>query len=263
MHNNKKPQRQRYLNSILHLLPLALLLPVASAQAELLEDAKGTLTLRNFYIHRNFVDDRATRSKAEEWTQSFILDLQSGYTEGPVGFGIDILGLWSVKLDGGKGTGGTQLLPVGKDGKPADDFGRLAVAGKLRFSKTEAKLGEWSPALPILRSDDGRSLPQTFQGGMFTSKEIRNLTLYGGRFRGNSPRDDSSLEDMSWVGNASVTSDRFSFAGAEYAFNDNRTLLGAWFGQLEDIYKQRYFQVVHSQPLGKDWTLGANLGYFD
>jgi len=246
-------------------LPLVItgLLPGEPVQADFLEDGQGTLTLRNFYIHRNFVEDSATRSKAEEWTQSFILDLKSGYSEGPIGFGIDMLGLWSVKLDGGKGTGGTQLLPVGKDGDPADQFGRLAVAGKLRFSKTEVKAGEWSPALPILRSDDGRSLPQTFQGGMFTSKEIKNLTVYGGRFRGNSPRDDSSLNDMSWVGNSSVTSDRFSFAGAEYAFNDNRTLVGAWFGQLEDIYKQRYFQLVHTQPLGKDWSLGANLGYFD
>ncbi|QQE90654.1 OprD family porin [Azotobacter chroococcum] len=244
-------------------LAFALLLAGTGAQAAFVDDAKGTLTLRNFYIHRNFVDDGATRSKAEEWTQSFILDLQSGYTEGPIGFGIDVLGLWSVKLDGGKGTSGTQLLPVGKDGDPADQFGRLAVAGKLRFSRTEVKAGEWSPALPILRSDDGRSLPQTFQGGMLTSKEIKNLTVYGGRFRGNSPRDDSSLNDMSWVGNSSVTSDRFSFAGAEYAFNGNRTTVGAWFGQLEDIYKQRYFQLTHTQPLGKDWSLGANLGYFD
>jgi len=261
MKNSNKPSLLNRPRTIA--LPLLLAGVLPGAQAEFLDDAKGTLTLRNFYIHRNFVDDGATRSKAEEWTQSFILDLQSGYTEGPIGFGIDVLGLWSVKLDGGKGTSGTQLLPVGKDGDPADQFGRLAVAGKLRFSKTEVKAGEWSPALPILRSDDGRSLPQTFQGGMLTSKEVRNLTLYGGRFRGNSPRDDSSLNDMSWVGNSSVTSDRFSFAGAEYAFNDNRTLVGAWFGQLEDIYKQRYFQLTHTQPLGKDWSLGANLGYFD
>ncbi|EGH35606.1 OprD family outer membrane protein, partial [Pseudomonas syringae pv. japonica str. M301072] len=43
--------------------------------------------------------------------------------------------------------------------------------------KTELKVGEWMPVLPILRSDDGRSLPQTFQGGQITSKEIDGLTL--------------------------------------------------------------------------------------
>jgi hypothetical protein len=83
---------------------------------------------------------------------------------------MDVLGLYSQKLDGGKGTGGTQLLPIHDDGRPADNFGRLALKAKL--SKTELKVGEWMPVLPILRSDDGRSLPQTFRGGQVTSNEI-------------------------------------------------------------------------------------------
>uniref|UniRef100_UPI0032DE8A8F OprD family outer membrane porin n=1 Tax=Azotobacter salinestris TaxID=69964 RepID=UPI0032DE8A8F len=143
-------------------LGLAGVLP--SAQAGFLEDATGTLTLRNFFINRDFKGDNATRSKAEEWTQNVILDLKSGYTQGPVGFGVDVLGLYSVKLDGGKGTGGTQLLPLGRNGDPADHFGRIAVSGKMKFSETELRVGEWYLVLPILRSDDGRSLPQTFQG---------------------------------------------------------------------------------------------------
>ncbi|TBW09341.1 OprD family porin [Azotobacter chroococcum] len=248
-------------------LACALLLAGTGAQAAFVDDAKGTLTLRNFYIHRNFVDDGATRSKAEEWTQSFILDLKSGYTEGPVGFGVDVLGLYSLKLDGGKGTGGTQLLPLDKDGKPADHFGRIAVSGKMKYSETELRVGEWFLVLPILRADDGRSLPQTFQGSMLTSKEIKNLSLYAGHITGNSPRDDGSMEDMTLNGTSPYTSDRksddFDFGGAEYSFNGKRTTVGAWYARLKDIYKQRYFQVLHTQPLGKEWTLGANLGYFD
>jgi hypothetical protein len=243
-------------------LSAALALPFTAYAAGFADDANSTLTLRNYYINRNFVDE-ATQNKAEEWTQSFILDTKSGFTEGPVGLGMDVLSMWSVKLDGGKGTTGTQLLPVHGDGRPADEFGRLAGAGKLRFSKTELKVGEWALVLPILASNDGRSLPQTFQGGMLTSKEIQNLTLYIGRVRGNSPRNDASLEELSWTGNAHVTSDRFNFTGAEYTFNEGHTMIGIWFAQLEDIYKQRYFQVVHNQPLGKDWTFGANIGYFN
>ncbi|MDH4583432.1 OprD family porin, partial [Pseudomonas sp. BN415] len=238
-------------------------LPVQAADEHgFVEDATATLNLRNFYMNRNFVSDSATQGKAEEWTQSFILDAKSGFTEGPVGFGVDMLGLLSVKLDGGKGTRGTQLLPVHDDGRPADDFGRLAMAGKMRVSKTELKVGEWMPVLPILRSDDGRSLPQTFQGGQVTSQEIDGLTLYGGQFRQNSPRNDASLDDMSMNGRAAFTSDRFNFAGGEYAFNEKRTLVGLWYAELEDIYQQQYLQVIHSQPVG-DWTLGANLGYFN
>lgn len=232
-------------------------LPGAAQAAGFVDDAKVNLNLRNYYINRNFVDDSA-QNYAEEWTQNFILDAKSGFTEGTVGFGLDALGLLSIKLDGGRGTAGTQLLPVHDDGRPADDWGRLAVAGKARVSKTELKVGEWMPVLPILRSDDGRSLPQTFRGGQVTSQEIAGLNLYGGQFRQNSPRNDGSMEDMSFGGGAS---DRFNFAGGDYTFNDTRTLVGVWYAELEDVYQQRFFNLVHSQPVG-DWVLGANLGYF-
>ena len=236
-------------------------LPAAAEEAGFVEGAKVNLNLRNFYINRNFTNPTKAQGKAEEWTQSFILDAKSGFTQGTVGFGMDVLGLYSVKLDGGKGTGGTQLLPLDRDGRPADNFGRTNVAFKAKFSQTEVKVGEWMPVLPILRSDDGRSLPQTFRGGQITSKEIDGLTLYGGQFRANSPRDDSSMSDLSMTGKAAFSSDRFNFQGGEYLFNDKRTQIGLWNAQLKDIYSQQYLNVLHSQPLG-DWTLGANLGFF-
>ncbi|WP_435605676.1 OprD family porin [Pseudomonas knackmussii] len=241
-------------------LALASTLPLQALADGFLDDAKAALTLRNFYMNRNYVGDSA-QNTAAEWTQSFILDAKSGYTQGTVGFGLDVLGLYSVKLDGGGGTSGTQLLPVHDDGRGADDFGRLAVAGKAKVSKTELKAGEWAPVLPILRSDDGRSLPQTFQGAQVTSKEIDGLTLYGGQFRQNSPRNDASMEDMALFSRPTYKSDRFDFAGGEYRFNDNHTLIGLWDDRLKDIYQQQYLQLQHFQPLG-DWVLGANLGYF-
>ena len=237
---------------------MALALPLSSQAAGFAEDAKVTLGLRNFYINRNFVDPDFSQGKAEEWTQSFILDARSGFSQGTVGFGLDVLGMSAFKLDGGKGTRNTGLLPIHDDGRPADNYGRLAVAAKAKVSKTELKVGEWMAVLPILRSDDGRSLPQTFQGAQLTSMEIDGLSLYGGQFRQNSMRNDASMEDMTFGG---ASSDRFNFVGGEYRFNDNRTLVGLWNAELQDIYNQQYLQLSHSQPIG-DWTLGANLGYF-
>ncbi|MEK1904557.1 MAG: OprD family porin [Pseudomonas sp.] len=232
-------------------------LSIAVQAAGFVDDAKVSLNLRNYYMNRNFVGTSA-QNYAEEWTQNFIFDAKSGYTQGPLGFGVDALGLMSIKLDGGRGTAGTQLIPTHDDGRPADDWGRLAVAGKMKLSNTELKVGEWMPVLPILRSDDGRSLPQTFEGAQLTSQEITNLSLYGGQFRQNSPRNDGSMEDMNFGG---AESDRFNFAGGEYSFNEKRTLVGVWYAELEDIYQQQFYNLVHSQPVG-DWTLGANLGYF-
>ncbi|MFS2157258.1 OprD family porin [Pseudomonas sp. Pseusp122] len=229
-----------------------------AADAGFIEDSTAALTLRNFYINRNYVSDKATQGKAEEWSQAFILNYKSGFTQGPVGFGVDAIGMYALKLDGGRGTRGTQLLPVHDDGRPADDFGRLAIAGKARLSATELKVGEWMPTLPILRSDDGRSLPQTFRGAQITSREIENVTLYGGQLRGNSPRNDASMEEMFLAQKPGVTSDRFNFVGGEYTFNDKRTMLGTWNAELKDIYRQQLVQLIHSQPVG-DWTLVANI----
>lgn len=93
--------------------------------------------------------------------------------------------------------------------------------------------------------------------------------MYGGQFRGNSQRNDASMEKLSQSGIGAVVqgrntiaSDRFNFAGAEYSFNEQRTMVGAWYAQLEDIYQQTYFHVQHLQPLGDNLVLGANLGYF-
>jgi len=241
-------------------LSMALGIPAAAHAADgFVDGTKITVNARNFYINREFRDDSINRAKAEEWTQSFILNIQSGYTPGPVGFGVDVLAGLAVKLDGGRGTYGTGLLPRHSDGRPADDFGRLGVAAKAKFSNTELKIGEMMPVLPILRADDGRSLPQTFEGGMITSREIDGLTLSGGQFRQNSPRDDASMEDMTYGGGVS---DRFNYLGGEYAFNDKRTTIGLWTAELKDVYEQQYVQLLHTQPLSDDLALTANLGYF-
>ena len=247
-------------------LSLALGIPaVANAAEGFVDGTKITVNARNFYIGREFRDDSITdRSKAEEWTQSFILNIQSGYTPGPVGFGVDVLAGLAVKLDGGGGTYGTSLLPRHSDGRPADDFGRFGVAAKAKISNTELKIGEMMPVLPILRSDDGRSLPQTFEGGMITSREFDGLMLTAGQFRQNSPRDDASMEDMSYrVSGATPVgvSDRFNYIGGEYAFS-KQTTVGLWTAELKDVYEQQYVQLLHTQPLGDDMALTANLGYF-
>ena len=262
--------------TVTHLLPSALALaviaalPVGAQAAGFVDDAKVSLNLRNYYFNRNYLNHSGPRlngddqSQAEGWTQSFILDARSGFTEGTVGFGLDVLGLYSIKLDGSDTVANSQLLPIHDDGKPADQFGRTAVAAKAKISKTELKVGEWFAVLPILRADDGRSLPQTFKGGQITSNEIDGLTLYGGRFNGNSQRNDASMERMSFSLSSTQVfkSSAFDFAGGEYRFNDNRTMVGAWRAELQDVYQQNYLQLTHSQPVG-DWVLGANLGYFN
>ncbi len=76
------------------------LIGVPCAQADFIADSKGSLEARNFYFNRDFRQEGA-RDKAEEWAQGFLLRLESGYTAGTVGFGLDALGMAGFKLDSG------------------------------------------------------------------------------------------------------------------------------------------------------------------
>lgn len=121
----------------LTLLALAcsgLTLPSLAAEGGFVEDSTATLTARNYYFSRDYRDEAFRGfSKQEEWAQGFILNFKSGYTQGPVGFGVDAIGLLGIKLDSSKARAGTGLLPRQADGEAADDYSRLGVAAKLRL----------------------------------------------------------------------------------------------------------------------------------
>ena len=87
----------------------------ASEQSEakgFLEDASGSVLLRTGFIDRdkkNGVED--TRSTA----QSAIFKLESGYTQGIVGFGVGAVGDGSFKI-GKNNHAGNQMIPLHNDG---------------------------------------------------------------------------------------------------------------------------------------------------
>ncbi|MGA4449019.1 OprD family porin [Ectopseudomonas chengduensis] len=249
---------------------IAACLPSLSQAAEggFIDDASATLTARNYYFSRDFSDivGPNRQSKAEEWAQGFILNLKSGYTPGPVGFGVDAIGLLGVKLDSSPDRVNTGLLPTRESGKAADDYSRLGLAAKLRLSKTELKVGELQPNLPVLTYSDIRLLPPSYQGVSVVSNELAGLTLQAGHLNSTSLRneagDDQMLAMLGHLPQRAASSDAFNYAGGDYAFNAGRTSLGAWYAQLEDIYQQRFLGLKHSEPVGA-WTLGANLGFYD
>ncbi|CAI8970512.1 Porin-like protein NicP [Pseudomonas sp. IT-P258] len=239
-----------------------------AAEKGFIEDTTATLQARNYYFSRDYSDivGANQQSKAEEWAQGFILNVKSGYTQGTVGFGVDVIGLLGLKLDSAPDRTNTGLLPVQGDGRAADNYSRLEGALKMRYSKTELKVGELQPNLPVLVFSDIRLLPPSYQGASITANEINGLTLQGGHLSSTSLRNEAGDEKMQamlgHVPQRQVSSDGFNFAGADYVFNDKRSSISAWYGQLEDIYNQRFLGLKHSEPVG-DWILGANLGYYD
>ncbi|XQE66985.1 OprD family porin [Pseudomonas sp. P3C3] len=255
-------------------LALAVALGVIAQQASaagFIEDSKATLGLRNFYYDLNTKNTADDRSAANEWGQGFLFNYTSGFTEGTVGFGVDAVGLVGLKLDAG-GDGDVsdsrkpgQLFPLDSDGKAVDDYSKAGVTAKARLSKTEARLGTLQPKLPVVTFNDGRLLPQLFEGGQVTSNEIDNLTLTAGQLEHTKTR--SSTDDISLriagataVRGVQADSNKFYYGGADYKISKD-LLAQYYYGNLEDFYKQHFLGLTHSWAIGPG-ALKTDLRYF-
>ena len=253
-----------------------------ASAAGFIEDSKATLKLRNFYINTDNRDsataaqNAANQNYQAEWGQGFQLDFTSGYTQGPVGFGVDAIGLLGIKLDSsadkhgnptGNAYGGT-VFP--SDGNQAvDDFSSLGLTAKAKISKTELKLGTLLPKNPVIVSNDGRLLPQTWQGGQLTSADIKDLTLVGGQIEQVKGRNSSNNENLSIAGanggaNNAITgktSNKFIYAGGDYKLTKDLTAQ-YYFGKLEDFYTQNFLGLVHNWAIGPG-VLKSDIRYFN
>lgn len=235
----------------------------SNAQADFVDDSHLTLGLRNFYVDRDFKQDNAPKSRTGSWSQGFDLQFKSGYTDTPVQFGLDVGADFAYRLDGGKGRSPDGVLPVETDGSPVHDYGRANVAAKLRYSKTELRIGDQRPNLPVVSFDPTRQLVTRYEGAVLESKEITDLTLTAGRLWSITGRESSNREDLYlWGDTPAQSSDGLNFAGATYAFTPG--LSGTYFyAQLEDIYRQHYLGLAHKLPLGAGFTLKTDVRYYN
>lgn len=235
------------------------------AQADFVNDTKADLQMRNLYFDH---DNRQGNSgQHKEWGQGFVLNVQSGFTEGTVGFGLDAVAMLGLRLDGGgkeDKAGQTrqpgQLFPTKSNGKARSEYSKLGLTAKMRVSETEARIGTLQPKLPILINNDGRLLPQMFEGGQITSKEIDNLTLTGGLINHAVGRSSTNRSGLAVAG-GSAESNKFWFAGGDWqAMPDLKAQY--YFAKLEDYYKQNFLGLNHNWELGEKRSLNTDLRYF-
>ncbi|MBD9439990.1 OprD family porin [Pseudomonas sp. PDM04] len=233
----------------------------SQAHADFLRDSKATLGLKNFYFNNDNRDGTAVPSKTEEWAQGFLLDFKSGYTDGIIGFGVDALGLMGVTLDSGKGRHvGSSMIPSDSDDSAVDEWSRLGLTGKVRVSKTELRLGTLMPKLPILVANDGRLLPQTFEGGQITSSEFKDLTLIGGRIEHATGRGSSDQTGLAATG-GTRESNAFDFAGGDWKITRDLTAQ-YYYAHLDDYYSQQFFGLLHTWTITDNQSLKTDLRYF-
>lgn len=227
----------------------------ASEQSEakgFVEDAEGSVLFRTGYISRdkkNVKPNEDTSSAA----QSAMVKIESGYTQGIVGFGVGVIGDGSFKL-GENNHAGNQMIPLHNNGdKDAnghvdayDHWGRGGGIVKARISNTEVRYGTQVLDLPVLASNTARMVPEYFEGVLATSREINGLELTAGKFTKNQYSDQINTD-----GNEL---DRAVVWGAKYKFNDQ--INASYYGlDSKNALERHYINANYAHPLANNSTL--------
>ena len=245
-------------------LALAVAVGVLAQQAGaagFLEDSKASISSRTMYYNN---DNREGGADQKESAEGLKFDYLSGFTQGTVGFGIDAQALLGIHLDGGKGhhPDNNTFFPSDSDGSAVSEWSRAAANVKARFSKTEAHLGgALAPNLPILVANDSRLLPQTFDGGTITSKEIDNVTFNAGQLEHSAGRASSNSTGLAVAG-GTEDSNKFYYGGADWKVTKDLTLQ-YYHSNLKDYYKQDFLGLVHVFTIDAKQSFKTDIRYFD
>ncbi|MFZ2320584.1 MAG: OprD family porin [Pseudomonas sp.] len=260
-------------------LPLAYAADATSAPANgFLEESQLTLLSRNVALYRNLKNNsnaadnggvNSSQNYVNEWGQAEMLTFTSSFTQGTVGFGVDAFANGAVRLTGGAGTGGSNVLPGDNSNCDAltgtcqgqDAYGLAGGAVKLRVSETELKVGNLQPNSPVFGYSDLYLMPQHFTGGLLTSNEIAGLALQGGHFTSGNAENSTNQDGNLGTTYGQTRFSRADFIGGDYSFSD--TLSGGLHASnYEDVWQQYYADLYHSWALGEETSLNTSLAYY-
>lgn len=235
----------------------------SSAMAEgegFIEGASATLYNRTVYFNRDFRNGRDNNGigKREESATSLLMNFESGFTQGPIGFGADVIASMGIKLDSGRGRSGTGLLPVDGNNDADDEYSEIRGAVKMAIlDDTVLRYGVHMPENPVAAYDDARLLPSHYQGYSITNQSIDGLFVEAGRLT-----DRSEMNQPNETDGAITDGDDLTYLGGTYTFTDNLsvTLYGA---EAEDFYDRYFVGADWTMPLGDDLSLNTNFAYYD
>lgn len=267
-------------------IPSALLLALSSpwavaesAQSQsngFIDDATWSLLNRSVFDqreYRNGASNNAARNAykprserngyAEEWAYGLMGTVQSGFTRGAVGFGLDAHAYQALQLDSGGGRAGkARLLGLDNSGHPKREFSRGGAALKMRVADTVVAYGEQRVKTPVFSSSDSRLLPETATGLFLTSNQFENVKLVAGHFTESTDRNASS-HDQGFVVNYSNGQQGNSFDLAGITVSPNRQLSTSLFSsRYADSWNQQYLGATLTQPLAQGQALSTTFNLY-
>jgi len=246
-------------------LTSSMLLSTQVFAGHFMDNSSVELTTRNFYFDRDYQEQSAYPA-AKDWSQGLILKANSGYTEGKVGFGLDILATAGFKLDADAEHAGTGNLPRDtRTNEPASSYGEIGVTVKAKMSQTEVKVGTLMPMNPVLVASPARLLPQTYRGVSLQSKDIQNLDLQAAYIDQVNHRDSTNYEKIKISGVngrfKAAETDGLYYLGGHYAFN-KAFKLTSFYLDVADLYNQTMAGIQHKYTINEHAQLTSQLRYY-
>ena len=226
------------------------------------DDSSFSINTRLLNFRRDFRNNDSGKSYTNETGLGFNGLYQSGFTQGTVGVGVDVIGLLGVKLDSGKGRNGTGLFPNGSDGRAQDDYSKGGGAIKFRVSNTVLKIGDQYTTAPVYASDDSRLLPELPQGISLTSTEIKGLKLEGGHFTSSVAQSQTFKDSILDFPETSRGIKQANFFGGVYSWTPEFTT-SLYYSKVEDYWRKLYANVNWTHALGDDQSVAVDFNIYD
>ncbi|PHN18998.1 OprD family porin [Pseudomonas sp. ICMP 460] len=228
-----------------------------------IEGSHLTINTRNYYMNRDRRDIHTDDSK--EWGQGFIGTFTSGYTQGTLGFGLDLNAMLGLKLDGGGGTDGSSILPYGSgNGKAPGSFSTAGGTLKMRALDTELKAGDLFLNNPVIAGGMTRMLPQTFRGVSLTNHSFDGWMFEGGQASFTKLYNQSGHRRIGTsygVLPNTADSQHLNWAGVSFSGLPGLTS-NLYASELKDVWHQYYYDLDYTYALN-DWvSLNPGLHYY-
>jgi hypothetical protein len=223
------------------------------------EGSSLNLNARNYYMNRNRLQQTDDNI---EWGQGFLGLFESGYTQGTIGFGVDVHAMLGLKLDGGGGTDNSSILPVSDgNGKAPGSFSTAGGTLKMRAFDTELKAGDLFLANPVIAGGESRMLPQTFRGVSLTNHSFDGWMIEGGQASFTKPYNQSGHTRIGTSYGSLADGDEskhLNWAGVAWSGLPGLTS-SLYASELKDIWNQYYYDLDYTYALNDLVSLNPGL----
>lgn len=217
------------------------------------------------YKHFNADGSKSSSHKRDNWVQSTIVDYSSGFTQGTVGFAIQVAAYNDIALERNRADvgGPNNRTLTDSTGNVEDQWSKMGLANiKARASNTTLTIGRQAVNTPVLAVYGNRALPSSFEGASLISDEFNNLSFQGGVYDRVSPRTEQSQTSLRTKYEAHTTeSNRLSLLGVDYKPSAALST-SLYSSELKDIWRQYYVGAKHSLGDRDELSLNSVFGYY-